>query len=364
MRCSALPLASKCRGSYNLTKSHGSIHSRLGTAFHALARAKVLKLANPMDSVRVTYGLTDEEVKDMEYCLYNITINIPPDALVIADDTKLEGFEGKLTGTPDLVVFQPKEGVLTLPDWKSGYGDVEPPDTNNQLIGYAIMTIEELERRGYTVNRVNLFIIQPRLNVIKPATFTRDQLMALAPDIRKIIEESEKPDAEFTTGPWCNSCFKCFNCPAFAGEIRTLMTMYTGKGEIKGDNIQQVIAYALPFGKACGTIKTKIENLAKAWVDQNGDLELGGGQKYSRIIGTKKVLDARKTFKELNDWFTEDERWSILSASAAKVGELCKEKKRGLSTIVTQALIDRGAITEELSIRYMMKKEGEKEDGE
>ena len=375
MRCSSLPMVSKCRGSYSLIKgsdlaqpgklvfkgTHGSIQSRLGTAFHELARAKVKNLPDNMPEVVVKYGLTEEEEVGLQQALNKVSFNIPEGAIVYADDQQLKGLNGKLAGTPDLGIFQKEEFALTVCDHKSGFGDVEPPQSNNQLIGYAILLIEYLESQGNVIKVVNFVIIQPRLNQSKSAKFTRDEIMARAVEIERIIDEAEKPGAELTTGPWCNACFKCFNCPAFAGEIKTLMTLLD-KGEITGD-IRTVLAHALPFAKACGTVKGKIEQLAKAFVDQEGDLDLGAGQKYCRVVGSKKSLDAKKTFDHLAEWFSEEERWSVLSASADKIKDICVEKKRGLSTVVSKSLADKGAVIEELSVSYRIVK-GEDVDGE
>lgn len=376
MRCSALPLVSKCRGSYSLTRkqigqesepglmvrvhSHGSIMSRLGTAFHELARAKVKNLPDNMPEVRVKYGLTEEEEAELQQGLNNVTFNIPEGAIVYADDKQLSALNGKLVGTPDLGIFQIKEFTLTVADHKSGWGDVEPPQSNNQLIGYAIMLCLYLESQGYTIKTVNIHIIQPKLKQVKSATFTRDEIRERAIDIERIIDEAEKPGAELTTGPWCNACFKCFNCPAFAGEIRTLMSLLD-KGELQGD-IQKVLSHALPFAKACGTVKNKIEALAKAYVDQNGDLDLGAGQKYSRVIGSKQALNAEKAFKQLEEWFSKEEIWPTLSISADKINAICREKKRGLSTVVSKSLTDNGAVTDEMSISYRIIKTGEEDN--
>lgn len=358
MRCSALPLATKCRGSYLLTQGHGSEISRVGQAFHKAARAKVLGSKIDTDALRAEYGLIDDEMRSIDYGIYNITIQIPAGAIVIADDKQMTGFGGKLTGTPDFGILHTK--TLTIVDWKSGWGDVEDPETNNQLIGYALLTIEELERDGKELpEKIVLMIVQPKLNQVKTAVFTLDKLQALRPVIESIIAEAESGAGEYTSGPWCQSCFKSMNCPAFAGQVLTL-AKYVQPEVMTPIDVEKALKILLPIAKAVGPMAIKIDELAKAWVRANGPLELGGGQSYCQVIGSKKEVDARKTFDILKEYFTEDEIWEIITISLTKVAQLAVKTKKGLSTIVTNRLKEAGAVTETVAVSYRMLKGGDK----
>ena len=363
MRCSALPLATKCRGSYLLTQGYGSVVSRLGTAFHEAARSKVLKQPIDKDSLRTRYGLTDEELRSIDYGIYNITIQIPNGAMVSADDKQLTGLNGKLKGTPDLAIYHNK--VLTVPDWKSGWGDVEDPETNNQVIGYGILMVEELERTGNILEKIHLIIVQPRINQVKAFVFTRDQLMARAEDIKRIIDEAEKGAEEFTTGPWCQQCFKSMNCPAFAGQVKTLAAFIEPQDISDPQAIEKALRTLLPFAKSVKTISDKIQNLAKVWVDKNGPLELGGGQTFAKVIENKQEVNARKAFETMKEYFSEDSIWEIMGVSMTKVSALAVATKRGLSTVVKNRMKETGALTETVGVSYrIIKGKGGVENGE
>jgi hypothetical protein len=353
MRCSALPLATKCRGSYKLTGGHGSEQSRVGTAFHEAARAKVRNLPIDKESLRTRYGLTEDELKSIDYGIYNLQIKIPEGAMVLADDKQFTMINGKLTGTPDLGIYYNR--IVTVVDWKSGFGDVEDPETNNQAMGYGIGMLEELERQGQPVDRVDLMIVQPKLNQVKAFSFTPEKIRSRMADIERIIDEAECGEGQFTTGPWCSACFKNMNCPAFAGQVKTLAE-FVEPGEIL--DIEKALRILLPVSKACATVSRKIDALAKAWVDKNGPLVLGGGQSYVKVIEEKKEVDAKKAFETLKEYFGEDEVWGVMSASMTKVTELAVKTKRGLSTVVKNRMTETGALTAKMAETYRIIKGG------
>lgn len=356
MRCSALPLATKCRGSYKLTGGYGSEQSRVGQAFHEAAKAKVLGITFDKDSLRTRYGLTDDEMKSIDYGVYNITIRIPDGALVLADNKEMTALDGKLTGTPDLGIYH--NLVVTVADWKSGWGDVEDPETNNQLLGYGILILETLKNEGKPDPvRIDLMIIQPKLNQVKAYTFTPEKLRARAEDIRRIIREAEE-GGEFITGPWCNACFKNMQCPAFAGQIQILASMVAEPVPIAEHNLEVSLKKLLPFVKACATVGKKVEALAKAWVDRNGPLDLGDNQMYVRTVGEKQEVNPSEAFEILKGFFGEERVWIPYSISMDKVMELAVSTKRGLSTVVKNSLIEAGAITKKTAVTYRVVKGG------
>ena len=356
MRCSALPLASKCRGSWKLTGGYGSAQSRVGTAFHEFARAKALGIKIDPDSIKTQYALTEEEMKSINYAIYNITIKNPEGALIIADDKDLIGLNGLLTGRPDLGIYN--NSVLTVVDWKGGFMDVEDPETNNQLLGYGVLILETLKISGQPEpKRIDLMIIQPKLNQVKAYSFTPEQLRARAEDIRRIIQEAEE-GGEFTTGPWCNACFKNMQCPAFAGQIQILASMVAEPVPIAEHNLEVSLKKLLPFVKACATVGKKVEALAKAWVDRNGPLDLGDNQMYVRKVEDRQEIKASEAFEVLKGFFGEERVWIPYSVSMTEVMELAVSTKRGLSTIVKNSLIEAGAVEKKTAVTYRVVKGG------
>ena len=356
MRASALPIVSKCRGSHKLTKGHGSVISRLGTAFHEAARAQVLHEPIDWPGLTIRYALTEDEIRGLKAGLYNLIINIPEGAIVLADNTHLMGLNGKLTGTPDLGVYQKRTALIV--DWKSGWGDVEPPETNNQIISYAIMFLDWLEAQDLEVDTFNMMIVQPKLGQVKSTAMTAEQIRALAKDIETVIDEAEKEgEPEFTTGPWCAACFKSMNCPAFAGQVMALSKFLVPGSELEA---KTAVAAMLPFAKACAFMGKKIEDLAKAYVDKYGELDLGAGQKYIKAIDQRKEVETKKALQILKEYFSEEDLFErCLSVSLTKIMTLARETKRGLTTILSNRLTQEGAITQKPITSYRIKKGGD-----
>lgn len=355
MRASALPIVSKCRGSYKLTSGHGSVVSRLGTAFHEAARAQVLNEILNIPGLIVKYALTDSEISGIKYCLNNLIINIPEGAIVLADTEKLKALNGKLEGTPDLAVYNKRMAVIA--DWKSGWGDVEPPETNNQIIAYAILFLEYLKSKNLEVDKFVLMIIQPRLNEVKSFTMTTAEIVSLSSEIEKIIDEAEAMEKpEFTTGPWCASCFKSMTCPAFAGQIMELSRFLVPETELE---VKAVVSKMLPFAKACSFMSKKIEALAKAYVDKYGELDLGSGHKYVKAIQDRKEIDTGKALPILKEFFPEAQITErLISVSMTDVMDLAKETKRGLTTIIGNRFEQEGAIKPKPITMYRIIKGG------
>lgn len=375
MRCSALPIIAKCRGSYHLSEGYGTHMSRVGTAFHMAARAKVLNQDFDIESIRTQFNLNDDEIKDINYGLYNITLNIPVGAMIIADNLELAGLDGDLTGTPDLGIFH--NNTLTVIDWKSGWGDVEDPETNPQLIGYALLIMEFLIAQKVIkiweeVGQVNLVIVQPKLNQIKKHAMAISDLRDREKDIRKIISEAKTGKDNYTTGPWCASCFKSMKCPAFAGQMIELSNFIQPErediairgghsGPITPEQLRKALVTLLPFAKATASAGARIEALAKAWVAENGPLELGGGQIYARTLENKTEINTLKAFGILQQYFSDDDIWEIMSISMSKITELAVKTQRGLSTIVKNHLKEEGAAKEKPAVVYRIIKGGDHE---
>ena len=150
------------------------------------------------------------------------------------------------------------------------------------------------------------------------------------------------------------------NCPAFAGQVVTLAS-FVEDGRTSVVDVERALRILLPVSKACATVTRKIETLAKAWVDQNGPLDLGGGQTYAKIIEDKQEVDAKKTFETLKEFFSEEEIWKVVSANMTKVTELAVATKRGLSTIVKNRLTEVGALTKVMRETYRIIKGGDKD---
>lgn len=365
MRPSALQLASKCRGSWHLIhKQDGhqelsNEFARNGHAFHHLAQAKVMKSEIDKNLVQSKYGLTDEEMDDLSRSLSKIEINLPANAKV-QSEVLLRSKRMDIKGTPDLfgVIQEMKHAILI--DWKSGWLDVPPPESNLQMIAYAIMLVEI-----YEVDTVECHLVQPRLTQIKSFVFNKAFLEPFVLEIENIIKESEQPNAPLTTGSWCKDCFGAMRCRAFSGEIRKFTEILFPEkiGFEKDLSVEEALRKALPFVKAFNRISTNVETLAKAYVDIHGPLDCGGGLVYKKTMEARQEIQTDKALPILLSKFP-DSIYGALKITKTAIEGLCRKTGvRGAFAKTMKDLEDSGCLQDKPMTKYVFVKQGETDDG-
>ncbi len=360
MRASSLELAAKCPGSWLLggeasDESRVSIQpARLGHAFHEIMASKITDILLSLDSVKTKYGLSEEEIEDLLRHSKKINITIPVGAKVYVEEKMdLPGMD--LRGSPDFYFVTEDELVAVLTDWKSGWMDVSPPESNYQIIAYALMVIAKHPK----VEKVEAMIVQPRLNDIKAFVFTRDFLEAMLSDIRIIIENAQKSAADLVLGSHCHGCFKAMKCHAFSGQVVKISKMVLPEivfGEDK-NSIQAVLKEVLPFAKAFERIIKRIDTLAKAYVDLHGTLELGGGMEYIKTLEARESINMQMALPLLRANFPNID--ASLKISKTELEDLSKKVGRGFYGKLIKELESHGAIQEKPVTKYVIKKKGE-----
>jgi hypothetical protein len=184
-----------------------------------------------------------------------------------------------LGGTPDLWLdLRPiGENKIILADWKNGRMEVEHPENNYQLLSYAVMLMEN----NPDVESVEIVVMYTRIRKIANTILTREKAMFLRDIFDGIIKEAESKQNEeypqFVTGTWCGSCFKCLECPAF-GRRFIALSQFTSpdvdRVESQPVALETVLKKLLPIAKRAETISAQLIDLAKAYVDRHGTLDL------------------------------------------------------------------------------------------
>ena len=112
-----------------------------------------------------------------------------------------------LCGHPDL--FGVQDGILRVPDWKSGYKT--DTDVLPQLLGYAYLAHCEVPK-GVTINKIELAVIWLRSNEIQEWEYTPAQVKEWMRDLHKRAGAWNGND--FTAGEHCQYCPRFHDCPA------------------------------------------------------------------------------------------------------------------------------------------------------
>lgn len=142
---------------------------------------------------------------------------VTPDALLVIEDrVDFSRFVPDGFGTADCVLIA--DGHLQVFDFKYGKGVPVEAYNNPQLRLYGVGALLAYEML-YSIDRVTMHIIQPRLDSITSETLTAQELMEWAEkQVAPKAELAAKGEGEHTPGEHCRWC-RCKNiCRAYAQE--------------------------------------------------------------------------------------------------------------------------------------------------
>lgn len=351
MRPSALGLSAHCPASFSLNKGFGSEIAVEGSAFHILAKNKVLNEPIDYDYVQKRYNFNEQQMKDLRIGIYNLEINIPECVGVIVHaEEKIKSTTMNLQGTPDLFLENVTFGSLI--DWKNGRSDIASPKDNLQMIAYAVMLFEKYPN----IETIDMAIMQTRLRQYKEHTITCEEAMKYREIIKEIITESEKENPQFVIGSWCGGdCFNSLSCPAFAGQYLDLANTIVPKGSctLTNEDLKEMLTVLLPIAKRAVSVADGIIKLAKAYVDRNGSLNLGGGTMYTKVEEEKNKIDVAKALPVLKSFF-QGEETEVITLSMSKITEFARKKERGLAKQISAKMEEVGALYKEPATVYRM----------
>lgn len=256
---------------------------------------------------------------------------------------------GELVGTADLVQVdhprefprKPGEGASTMPgtpvvwitDWKTGRkrGSAEK---NAQL---RFLAAAAAKVYGAEQVYVSLCYVRPEGVEVDAHLFEAFELEVVIPsEVRALLEDAAKGDAEPSLGPHCDGldddlfCPARLACPAYRATIerdapdaaRHLPVLSEG-GSLSASTAGAAV---LALVKLEALVKGWWE-LAEAYVRANGPVDLGDGCEYREVETTREsiVVDERST-EAMREHFGDKYR-SLIKQSVTKkaLGELARE---------------------------------------
>jgi polyhydroxyalkanoate synthesis regulator phasin len=131
-------------------------------------------------------------------------------------------------GHLDLLFVFGETGLLI--DYKFGWLPVPPAPTNLQGRGYALGAFQKFHR----LNKIAVMFIQPKLNAVSKAIYTRPQINEMYQSIRGVIDRADlvQKDPAGTTAllspsDYCSYCALSKNgtCPAKLAQLRAVATV-------------------------------------------------------------------------------------------------------------------------------------------
>lgn len=334
IRMSQLPQLSKCRASARQSEgvtNAGNDFTASGRAWHKVAENYLANVPSNAEHMAAYYGVAQADVE--------------------------EAIE-KLSFVADFRAHNIEAGHLWIYDWKSGFGEVDPPARNLQLIGYALAVdsmIEEREKIGQKpfenigasaefntalfvgydteprniyghpdlaawnceepIHTIHIVVIYPRTNKVERADFMSKNLWAWHDTIKGIVREAQSETPEYRVGDHCSRCNGRLTCPVLNKEIilaanatddTEQIALFSGLSASHKGSIYQ-------RAKAAASVAKEIMDLAKSEVDAGREVRFSDGTVLAKIEKSVREIDPVAGWEVVKDYA------ECLSASVPKL---------------------------------------------
>lgn len=178
-----------------------------------------------------------------------------------------EGF-----GTVDCLIIS--GDTLYVNDFKYGKGVAVSADKNTQMMLYALGAFLEYSFL-YPIKRVNLSIVQPRLNSISEYEMPIEELLSWGESIKPIAQKAFAGEGDFVAGEHCKFCKAKAQCRARAEQYTAL------------DDFKQMKP-PLISNEEVGQILERAQHI-ESWVKSLKDYALAESLKGNEVSGWKAV---------------------------------------------------------------------------
>ena len=141
-------------------------------------------------------------------------------------------------GTIDFLAHN--DETLVIVDFKYGKGRKVCAKDNPQLLLYASGCLANLP----TIKNINLVIMQPRLEHIDVAEYTRAEIKEFEAKIKPIAEKAFRGEGDFVSGEHCKFCTAKAVCTAHAKDIATTEPKMIAPRELTVDEVAELLPKA------------------------------------------------------------------------------------------------------------------------
>lgn len=175
-------------------------------------------------------------------------------------------------GTVDCLIISGE--TLYVNDFKYGKGVAVSAEKNTQMMLYALGAFLEYNFL-YPIKRVNLSIVQPRLNSISEYEMPIEELLAWGESIKPIAQKAFAGEGDFVAGEHCKFCKVKAQCRARAERYTAL------------DDFKQMKP-PLISNEEVGQILERAQHI-ESWVKSLKDYALAESLKGNEVSGWKAV---------------------------------------------------------------------------
>lgn len=332
MRISQFPKAQKCRASVmeeSKIVRAGNDFTASGQAWHKVAHNYIANVPSNPELMAAFYGV---EVSD----------------LVEAID--------KLAFVADFDASKIAPGTLIVWDYKSGFGEVDPPQRNTQLIAYGLGALRYLrmglpwdliededkpERSGLCaeeevncdgvighpdlfawnldenneITRIELIVIYPRRDGwTEKAVFDAKTFGEWGNALEQIARECRSENPEYRVGEHCSKCDARLTCPA----VNRAAISYRNPPAF--DNFHELDPVEKGFNyetaKAVASVCDEVIKLVKNEVDAGREVRFSDGSVLAKVIKSRdRSIESAYDIWPLVDELPQEAFDSIVSVS-------------------------------------------------
>ena len=200
-------------------------------------------------------------------------------------------------GTADAVIIA--DGLLQIIDLKYGKGVAVSAERNKQMMIYALGALHTYSG-VYAVDRVQMYIYQPRLDSCTSYTMTAAELEAWArEELQPLANKAYKGEGELVTGDHCRFCKHRVHCQALARQAVSLAVEDFKPEEAAEVTIEQVLKVAETVTGYINAVKEYA--LAEALKGRKWE-----GFKLVEGRSTRRVTDEDALYLKLHEAYAEE----------------------------------------------------------
>ncbi len=345
LRCSALPLFTRCAGSVRgeVRINEWNEATDLGTAVHDALARYIKGLPVDLSSVAALHGVDEGEMAPLYYQgVKSWGLLRPLGKSEVSAEVSFAAQVSpdiELTGTADVVAkswstigneLAGGEGsmAVTVLDWKTGRRDA---DHREQLMGYAALALMRYPEAVYAFGRV----VWLRTDETEVYSLTRAGLV----DWRERLA-AKVLETEYRPGPHCQYCPRQHSCPAKQDMQRGALAVLSGPAgrtflELGSAEKLDVYHKAKSVSALAATVLEEIRGHVRSF----GPIE-ADGIKLQIIEETRRSLKPAEAFPVLQKYLSDGQLADCVTVSLSKAEDAAaKGQPRGEGAKRTRAML-------------------------
>lgn len=174
--------------------------------------------------------------------------------------------ETQITGTADVVIFDPEEGLVEVVDWKTGSPDYASASQWRQLEVYGLAAAQEIGAKNVVLSLCYVQLGSDGWSV-RTLSDPTDTLSALDEIARKaMLQESLPPgERDYSVGDHCRFCPGRATCPALGADLRAFAALIESPSwEVTAGNAPQLLDRAAHVEKLARAVRDAVKEEVRA----------------------------------------------------------------------------------------------------